>query len=353
MIVVNVRSPFIISINESGQLFAQVKVYVWKHGESVPNLPSFIMSKAIASTTQTECVFNVSDNLKEYITAFAPVLTSVVDYEDNNAWCFFRIESYYGADLKSLNLRNSIDYVGVYGFIDYLNGTQNPSSVNAKLLTNTNIKNYYQTGGVYGYFNLLIDTDAADFNISYDTAASSFLYTSLNEGIIMLRVPYSTEEVDADVPCLISITSSVEGVLANIYTYPINECKYTPITCAFINQLGGWQYLTFFKNSIDSISVKNNQYNLLPDNWDYNPQRGQIKSINANGLQTVKCNTGWVEENYKILIHDLMLSETILLDGKPAILKTQSAIYKTVLKDKMINYEIEFQYAFNLLNNVI
>jgi hypothetical protein len=351
MKVVNVRSPFVISINESGQLFAQVKVYVWYRTGSAPTLPSFTMSKAIASTTQTECVFNVSDNLKEYITAFAPTLTSTVDYENKFAWCFFKIETYYGADLKDLELIDTIDYVGVNGFTDYFSGTQEPFDENAKLLTNTNIKNYYQTGGIYGYFNLLLDTDDDDFIINYVTDISTFTYSSTPEGIIMLKVPYINSEIDGS--CIIQINSSKGGRLANVYTYPIEECKYTPITCAFINQLGGWQYLTFFKNSTDSISVKDNQYNLLPDNWNYNNQRGQIKSINQNGLQTVKCNTGWVEENYKILIHDLMLSETILIDDKPVILKTQQATYKTVLKDKMINYEIEFQYAFNLLNNVI
>ena len=352
MKVVNVRSPFIISINESGQLFAQVKVYVWYRGNSAPTLPSFTMSKAIASTTQTECVFNVSDNLKEYITATSPSLTSTVDYEANSAWCFFRIQTYYGADLKSLDLIDTTDYVGVNGFTDYLEGAQTPFNANAKIL-NQSVNNYYQKGSAFGYFNLLIDTDADDFEITYETAESTYNYFSGPEGIIMLKVPYSTEDVDPDVPCIIRIDSAIDGRLANVYSYPIEECKYTPITCTFINQKGGWQYLTFFKNSTDSISVKDNQYNLLPDNWDYNPLRGQIKSINQNGLQTVKCNTGWVEENYSILIHDLMLSETILIDDKPAILKTQQATYKTVLKDKMINYEIEFQYAFNLLNNVI
>lgn len=353
MKVVNVRSPFVISINETGQLFTQVKVYVWKRGESVPTLPNFTMSKSIASITQTECIFNIANNLKEYITAIAPTFTSTVDYESNDIWCFFRVEAYYGADRKDLTLRDTVDYVGVYGFIDYLDGSQNSIDENAKILTNLNIKNYYQTAGAFGYFNLLLDTDASSFNITYDTANTTYIYNSTPEGIIMLKVPYSTNEIDADVPCVISITSFDEGVFGTLYTYPIDECKYTPITCTFINQQGGWQYLTFFKNSTDSITVKNNTYNLLPDNWDYNPQRGQTKAINPNGTQTVKCNTGWVDENYSILIHNLMLSETILLDGKPAILKTQSATYKTVLKDKMINYEIEFTYAYNLLNNVI
>jgi len=354
MKVVNVRSPFVISINETGQLFTQVKVYVWKRGESIPTLPSFTMSKAIASITQTECIFNISNNLKEYINPIYTESITEIDYEFNDVWCFFRVEAYYGADRKDLTLRDTIDYVGVYGFDNYADASQNPTSIIAKLLTNSNIKNYYRTGSEYGYFNLLLDTDAKDFRVAYETEDNYYAYDSGPEGIIMLRVPYSTVDVDATVANIITITNLTDDeILYTVKNYPIDECKYYPITCTFINQQGGWQYLTFFKNSTDSINVKNNQYNLLPDNWQYNTQRGQIKSINPNGTQNVKCNTGWVDENYSIIIHDLMLSETILLDGKPAILKTQSATYKTVLKDKMINYEIDFQYAYNLLNNVI
>lgn len=354
MKVVNVRSPFVISINETGQLVAQVKVYVWRRGESVPTLPSFSMSKSIASSTQTECIFDISNNLKEYINITISGLSSNIDYEDDNVWCLFRVEAYHGSDLKTLTLKDTIDYVGVYGFEDYLNGTQTPGDIDLKILTNPNIKNYYQTGSDFGYFNLLLDTDLKDFSIIYEANSTITTYNSTPEGVINLIVPYCDPELATDVPFKITVynvTDDVNEYVVN--SNPIDECKYTPITCTFINQQGGWQYLTFFKNSTDSINIKNNQYNLLPDNWDYNPIKGQIKNINQNGNQTVKCNTGWVDENYSILIHDLLLSETILIDNKPVILKTQQATYKTVLKDKMINYEIEYQYAYNLLNNVI
>jgi hypothetical protein len=49
----------------------------------------------------------------------------------------------------------------------------------------------------------------------------------------------------------------------------------------------------------------------------------------------------------------LLLSETVLLDDVPVEIKTQSSDIKTSLKDRNINYEMEFEYAFNLINNVI
>jgi hypothetical protein len=49
---------------------------------------------------------------------------------------------------------------------------------------------------------------------------------------------------------------------------------------------------------------------------------------------------------------ELMTSETILLDNEPATLKDKSLQKKTRLKDKMINYEMNFEYSFNLINDV-
>jgi hypothetical protein len=48
-----------------------------------------------------------------------------------------------------------------------------------------------------------------------------------------------------------------------------------------------------------------------------------------------------------------MTSETILLDGKPVKLKTMTTDLKTSLQDKMINYQIEFEYNYNQINSVI
>ena len=51
-----------------------------------------------------------------------------------------------------------------------------------------------------------------------------------------------------------------------------------------------------------------------------------------------------------------MLSERVwsFADGifTPLKLGSKSLEYKTRMKDRLINYEIEFEYAFNDLNNV-
>ena len=145
----------------------------------------------------------------------------------------------------------------------------------------------------------------------------------------------------------------VETMQPTVTFLPVCEPKYTPVVCTFINRYGGWKFLTFWKAQTNNVEVKNSEFRLLPDNWDYNPLRNQTQQFNFSGTQIVKLNTGWVDENYSDLMFDLMASETILLDNKPANIKTQSMPIKTGLQDKMINYEVEFTYSYNLINDVV
>jgi len=167
----------------------------------------------------------------------------------------------------------------------------------------------------------------------------------------MLKIPLSTTSVKYNKGN--TLTIAYNETTFQYRVMPICEPKYEPVICSYINRFGGWQFLTFFKAQTNNINVSGSNYNLLQDSINYNTSKGQSKSFNINGKQSVKLSSGFVPENYSDLIQDLLLSETVLLDGKPVEVKTQSTTLKTSLQDRNINYEIEFDYAFNLINNVI
>jgi hypothetical protein len=172
-------------------------------------------------------------------------------------------------------------------------------------------------------------------------------------GIFMMKVPYRGDVAGQENGNSVQVRlDTTEPEQPLIYFLNGDDCLYTPIKCAFVNSKGGWQYLTFFKARTDSYEVKSKGFNLLADAVDYNPLRGQKKEFNFNLMQSVKLNTGWVDENTIELLVELMTSETILLDNEPAKLKDKSIQKKTRLKDKMINYEMNFEYSFNLINDV-
>jgi len=143
-------------------------------------------------------------------------------------------------------------------------------------------------------------------------------------------------------------------VLKTYYFKPIEECKYTPIPVDFINKYGAWQREFFFKAQNVNIEIKNSEYNILQtDVTNYSIIKGQRHSLNANGQESIKLNTGWVNEDFKDVIQQLLLSERILLGNAPVILTTKTIEKFNNINTKNINYVVDFKYAYDIINSVI
>jgi hypothetical protein len=325
-----IRSPYFIQIDEAGQTGAKIEIFLWNKGTTEPTTATYTLTKNIASETQTLIAWNVANYAKEYIKPIAPVTVSVPTEENVNCWCYMKIKRYkIVAGVETL--LNTETFVCLNGYTQYLDGYNQSNSNVVVPLVNPAIKIQKTNNNLY-------------VNVFYEQG--TFPFTGIS-GFTSLVVP-------ADSMYKIPLMSNL--VYDDYFEYKsetICEPKYTPITCTFINRFGGWQYLTFFKANSSSIDVTSKDFNLLPSSINYNVLQGQKKVFNSQGKQKIKCNTGWVDENYFELIQDLLLSETVLLDNKPVIVKSQSSEYKTNIKDKNINYEIEFEYNYGLINDVI
>ena len=325
----------------------------------------YTLSKSIPSSTQISTSYNVSNYVKEFIDNIRPYTSEEPEEFDNNEWVNFRVTRYklVGTTYTSLD---TTDYVGVNGFTNYSNGRQTVSNSLLTPLLNNSIKNYYwSTDNDIQNFNFIVDklststlsvgfenltnTNSVAYNLQIGVAGI-FSYSIPISIVINLGANYATG-------CKVTVSLTPSGgtpVVSFItFAYPIAEYKYNPVRCSFVNRYGGWQDIMFFKQQTNTIAVKGTDYKLMPSSISYNTSKGQVKSFNINGTQTIKLNTGFVDQNYSELITDLLLSETVLLDGKPVTVKTQGSDLKTSLKDRLINYEIDFEYAYNLINDVV
>jgi hypothetical protein len=326
-----IRSPYFIEIDEEAQTTAKIEIFLWNKGASEPTTPNYTLSKNVPSINQNKLSWNVANYAKEFIKPIAPVTVSVPTEESADTWCYMRVIS-YSDDVEV----NDETFVCLNGYNIYSDG-YNYSTTDAVIpLVNTNIKLYTYTG--FNYINVWVDSN--DYNWSGN---DDYFFAATSDGLWKLNYDYDRH--------IFSVDGGAEQFIIN--AEQLCEPKYTPITCTFINRFGGWQYLTFFKANSSSIDVTSKDFNMLPASINYNVLQGQKRVFNSQGKQKIKCNTGWVDENYFELIQDLLLSETVLLDNKPVIVKSQSADYKTNIKDKNINYEIEFEYNFGLINDVI
>ena len=132
----------------------------------------------------------------------------------------------------------------------------------------------------------------------------------------------------------------------------ICESKYTIHYCDFINKYGSWQRIPFFKVAKSKFSVKGNSYKAMPEILDYDTSKGMIRNFNINGSESISLNTGWVPESYSEVMKQLLLSETVTINGKPVNVVTKSLDLMTSINDKNINYKLDFKYSFDTINNI-
>jgi hypothetical protein len=356
--IINARSPYFILVNESGQVGSKIEIFLWNKPNSVPATATYTLSKRNLSPSQTENSYNISSFIREYIDNLSPSEST------NMMWCNVRVKRYkettfgtYGSAL------DTIDYIGVNGYTKYLDGyNKTDASTKFVVLADTS-KEIQYTLGTIPSVNIAINTTLGDKieavykDLNGRNAVTTVLLAATDSTRKdMLKVDLSTSSVKYNCGNTITLNYYVGATLTTTKVFrviPVCEPKYTPVVCAFINRYGGWQFLNFFKAQSNAINVSGSSFKVMPDAIDYDTSRPQSAGFNVNGSQSVILNTGFVKENYSDLIQDLLLSETVLLDGKPAECKTTSTNLKTSLMDRNINYTIQFDYAYNLINNVI
>ena len=287
--IVRARSPYIIFINEVGQTSGKLELRIWKNGETKPTLPNYSFTKSIPSPTQTLLRFNISPYLKDFISN---------KLNDVNTWyCNFECRL-FSNDVELT--AQKVEGLAVNGYTDFTQGLN------------------YTESNVNRYTNIKRQTVEEDL--------------------------YLLHEYNSEQNRIVNISPSNYEIVCE----PILE----PQLVQFVNRYGGLDFIWFFKMRTDSITTEAKEYKLLQPNLNYDTSIGQNAKYNFNGKQSIKMNTGFVNENYNELIQDLILSEKVWINSIPAIVKSTGIEFKTQIRNKNINYEIEFEYAFDLINNM-
>ena len=138
-----------------------------------------------------------------------------------------------------------------------------------------------------------------------------------------------------------------------------NECRYFPNSVVFQNQEGALSLITFFKKRVDSLDITSEEY----ESNNGQPIDGfhQYTNFNIQGREKFTLSSGFVEEELNSAFTQLLLSERVWLfiplfgSGYikfPINVESKSIEYKTRQNDRLINYTINFKYAYNKINNI-
>jgi hypothetical protein len=211
---------------------------------------------------------------------------------------------------------------------------------------NTNQKIQY----IYSYVNS--DTDTYQERVLNDSG-------TLEESICLDKF---LRNVDTSPVDKLIINSDTSSEVIEIRTL---DCSiYDPIKVTFVNKYGALQDLWFDKKSVNSIEVQSNDYKASVMDFSstptYDTSAHQNRVLDLVGKESITMNTGYIDEEYNEVFRQLMLSEQVwmtkLTETEEQVLplrpRTQSLQFKTRTNDKLVNYTVEFDFAFDKINTI-
>lgn len=179
------------------------------------------------------------------------------------------------------------------------------------------------------------------------------------EKIVYIRV---TPTLTLQTGDTISVVSTKSGY-AQSFTITLEavcEPRYEQMQIIFYNKFGALQIMPFFKKSVTSINVTSNEFqrNIMEFNNapSYDISKHSTAILGVNGNETISVNSGFIDESFNEVIKQMMLSEQVWIDNGnsvlPINLNSKSLTFKKSVNDRLINYTIDFSYAFNTINNI-
>lgn len=206
---------------------------------------------------------------------------------------------------------------------------------------------------------LTIPINANSYDVAYDAffhlptvGADTITFTTpITESTDLIY--YWTEDGLQDYDRITQDQDVAADIVVN-YIERVTEYKHTPIKIVFKNKFGALQEMWFFGKTTLQTSTTKDQFN-RGNTSDYLGLVDSTKHskvvFNKMGSEQITLNSGWQVEANNELFRQLFLSEYVWMhyegDVLPVNVLDSNIQYKTSINDKLINYTINFEFAFN------
>ena len=376
---INVRSPFYISITATNLTSCQLELFIYTGDQAASGASGASNGRPSAATytlnsfaVNNVCTFEIAELVRDY---FDNEFDG--DYSTSIFWVDYRSTSTIQTTVGSASSFTQLKAFYGYGFFE--DGV-NPTNNKAVLQSNTKIVKLddapaviavdtslatqvtYLKNGTQVFTKAINSTTSSTTQIEYVTSgvngSDEFEDRVIQDGGIFegsdCLTNFSKEFTLFDFDTIL-VDSSL-GVTKLTVTNE-EECKFTPLKITFINKYGTLQDIWFFKRSNEALTTKTEDFkkNIISA-ASYDISKHQNKTLEKNGKEKLTLNTGYYPEAYNDVFKEMQLSEDcwIEIDSKTLPIKVTSSsfAYKTQLNDKIINYTIEVEFAFDTINNV-
>ena len=209
----------------------------------------------------------------------------------------------------------------------------------------------------------------ANQRIKYATIGGSYNYDNYKERVVTDNGTFENTKCLMEFLEMFEVgeadevrISSDKNLLEIIKIKTLEECKYEPKKFTFINKFGALQDIYFFKKQVNKMNVTKESYNssTLNNTYTYDRSAHTKRDFNVKGKESFTFSSGYLNEEYNEVFKQMMLSEKVWITNitdteeqvLPINVKTSNITYKTSLNDRLVEYTIEFENSYNVLNDI-
>ena len=371
------RSPYYVTLTRANLNFMVVHLYIYTGTLTTdkPSDPQYIESATamIDENASRTAWIDIASLARDYVE---------VEYDfdqstpTNTVWLEWDVY-YTDIDEDAANITLTLDAsytaVGFEGY-GYFYQEENPAAGTRVLQTNRKM--------------IVPDNTYVEIPVLQDDFASYQLYKITNGQTVLIEsnsAPSTTENtanvIDyvssepvaseiLDPPDRVVITFTGAGEVEETIDIEYADCgRYDPIEVAFVNRYGAVQRVYFFGKQLRRLNTESTKFkrNILTNTASYDKKRHQDKVLNKNGRAQFTLSSGWYTEGSNGMFHELMLSEKVwckiprswldlgtstATETTPVTVNDSNIEYKTRIDDKLINYNITFELAADVINSV-
>ena len=376
---INTRSPFYVKVSNASLASATLELYIYT-GVLTTNKPA----SAQYTITKNEIsgnnyvVFEISELVRDYLD-----IEFNGEYDSQTVWVEADIEL-FSASGGSLGTSNT-DYIAFDGY-GYFEDGINPELSRTYLQSNNKIFRLDDQNVRVPVFTE--DTNSVTYRYKGETKRTQTISSSTNTNAQIEYITVSGSDntdtykervladggtfednslldafldaVDIGLVDELYISSDSGTEVLKIVTEPCT--KYEPYKVTFVNKFGALQDMWFSLKSTESLNTTGENYkaNVVDFNTlTYATYKPQVAQYNKLGKESITLNTNYISEDYNEVIKQLMMSEQVwitkLTDTEEVLAvipKTQNVTYKTSLNDRLVQYTVDFDYAFDKINTV-
>mgnify|MGYP003631937706 CR=1 FL=1 len=383
---INVRSPFYIKVSQTNIATATLNLYVYTGtfvaNGSVAN-PKYTITKSVV--TAGYVVFEIAELIRDYLG-----IEFNGQYDSQVVWVNAVITTTVSSGSASATVTpdNTNGFVAFdgYGYFDEGVNPRNNETLtimqsnrtifrindfNARIPVYTGNTDYvvYLNKGVVKRTAEITTTTNTSTQIQYVDIFGNTTYDNYKERVLSDNGVFEdndlldlfVDRVDIGEVDEVHISDGSTTEVVKIKDFFCS--KYEPIKATFVNKYGALQDMYFTLKSIESTQTKSENFKrsiFSESSASYKTYEHQNQSFHTNANDKIILNSDYLNDDNNKIIEEMMISDQVwitkITDTKelviPVVPATKSVTYKTSVNDKLVQYTIEFNMAFDKINNI-